>query len=369
MADNESNILPQKPPWLEDQPEIKALLDKAIDRLNKNAAGKLGFTLKPTTLSGLFKQDEKADLTWSLLKTLFEGELAIFSFHEDRKRNHLDAIYTGARIRFIPEAEATVRQWLNRPVSESEPEKWKQRVNNSREQFPGDISRLSTSRIRVKGKTPEDILNGFISARCFWQDSKFLDNKEELLTLLYPQLKIITRPVIVNAMLPQKIQGVLFIENQDSYTQGITGDPDTLQHLALIYTAGFKLSAERIRSHNEASFHYQGKTHNKEAEQLTDWWYGSQKQDWPVYFWGDLDYAGMDILKKLKQRFDDVQAWQPGYQPMLECLLKGGGHTPEATGKQDQKDTGETGCNYADKQLLPALRKTGRFIDQEWVYQ
>ncbi|MBT4075489.1 MAG: hypothetical protein HOE78_02800, partial [Gammaproteobacteria bacterium] len=29
----------------------------------------------------------------------------------------------------------------------------------------------------------------------------------------------------------------------------------------------------------------------------------------PVWFWGDLDYSGMAILKVLRQRFENVQAW------------------------------------------------------------
>ena len=53
---------------------------------------------------------------------------------------------------------------------------------------------------------------------------------------------------------------------------------------------------------------------------------------------------------------------------MLELLLDGKGHTPEETGKQEQKDQGITGSIYADEILLPALRNCGRFIDQEWVY-
>ncbi|VAW72444.1 hypothetical protein MNBD_GAMMA10-2230 [hydrothermal vent metagenome] len=380
---------PEKPVWLEEQPGIAAILHKVVDRLDKNTHSRLGFTLNPKTLPALFEQSETADLIWSLLQTLFESNPAIFSFHENKKSKPYDPVYTNARIRFNPAAQTTLRQWLNRPLRASELEVWRDSVEKNRKAFTGSIQRLSASKITVQGKTPEDIINGFIkikpyiqckaqaknltlrnlSARCFWQDSKFLDNREELLAQLYPQLQIATRPVIVNAMLPEKILGVLFIENQDNYTQGITGSPDALQQLALIYTAGFKLSAKRIRADEEASFHYHGNAGKHQVNQLTDWWYDRCQQNWPVYFWGDLDFSGMDILKKLKQRFAKVEAWQPGYQPMLELLLSGGGHTPEATSKQEQKDTGNTGCTYADTQLLPALREMQRFVDQEWVYQ
>ncbi len=52
---------------------------------------------------------------------------------------------------------------------------------------------------------------------------------------------------------------------------------------------------------------------------------------------------------------------------MCELLLKGEGHTPAATSKDKQVDRGETGCRYADTQLIPALKKTRRFVDQEFI--
>jgi len=72
-------------------------------------------------------------------------------------------------------------------------------------------------------------------------------------------------------------------------------------------------------------FHHESDEHVK--AQFVDWWFEieidsvSAISHWPVYFWGDLDFAGMDILLNLKLRFKTVQAWQAGYQPMLEILL------------------------------------------------
>jgi len=60
-----------------------------------------------------------------------------------------------------------------------------------------------------------------------------------------------------------------------------------------------------------------------------------------------------------------MEAWQPGYTAMLERLPDG--HPAKDAGKQDQLDPGETGCRYADERLLPALRRTGRFLDQEAI--
>jgi hypothetical protein len=50
---------------------------------------------------------------------------------------------------------------------------------------------------------------------------------------------------------------------------------------------------------------------------------------------------------------------------MLEELNSGGGHEPDEAGKGAQRRVLQTGCEYADQELLPALISTGRFVDQE----
>jgi hypothetical protein len=87
--------------------------------------------------------------------------------------------------------------------------------------------------------------------------------------------------------------------------------------------------------------------------------------DVPVYFWGDLDYSGMTILASLRSTFPSAQAWRPGYDPMLARLKNGDGHSPAESGKERQRVIEATGCVYADDHLIPALRATERFLDQE----
>ena len=374
------------PPWLGEQPGIEKLLNIVVDRLDNKPGSKPGFTLNKKTLPELYDQAEASDLTWSLLQTLFEDDTPIFCFKACKKRDPFDPVYLNARINFNPQSEVILRKWLNRPVIESEIQQWKNLVDKYSHIFPGDVSRLSARKISVAGKKYEEVINGFVeiskfindeltlrnlSAKCFWQDSKFLDNKEELIRLLYPQIKIKVRAVLVNVYLPQIINGILFIENQDSYNQAIQGIPEAVRNLALVYSSGFKLTAQRSREPKGVSLHFHCESDNSMKEQFIDWWYETSstniENNWSVYFWGDLDYAGMDILGALKLRFKNVQAWQEGYRPMLDVLVNGGGHAPESTGKQEQKDTGETGCKYADKELLPVLRETGRFVDQEMV--
>jgi len=84
-----------------------------------------------------------------------------------------------------------------------------------------------------------------------------------------------------------------------------------------------------------------------------------------LFFWGDLDFSGMAILSSLKKVFPTIKAWKTGYDPMLCMLESGGGHTPKEAGKDNQDDPSITGCDYADKVLLPLLRSKKRFLDQE----
>jgi hypothetical protein len=48
----------------------------------------------------------------------------------------------------------------------------------------------------------------------------------------------------------------------------------------------------------------------------------------------------------------------------LEQLRNHGGHTLDAADKQGQTDPVTTGCVFADRELLPAIRECGG-IDQE----
>lgn len=95
-------------------------------------------------------------------------------------------------------------------------------------------------------------------------------------------------------------------------------------------------------------------------------WLIAGSETLPVWFWGDLDYSGMQIIKSLRNSFAELEAWQPGYQPMLQALLAGRGHAPDAAGKINQKPLEKTGSAYADQHLLPALAKTEKFLDQEF---
>jgi Wadjet anti plasmid transformation system JetA-like protein len=202
-----------------------------------------------------------------------------------------------------------------------------------------------------------------LSAYAFWGDSKVLDDRGELIATLFPQLQIRERAIVVSVYLPGTPDGVLFIENQDTYTCACSGELAQTNTCALVFASGFRSSAERIRSRDGALLHFAGAGAARLREHFEAWWFDEQTPPGPCWFWGDLDFAGMQILKSLRSRFGAVAAWRPGYAPMLDTLRAQGGYSSRS-GSKGQSDPGSTGCPYADEVLLPAVREHGQ-LDQE----
>jgi len=376
------------PAWLNDTTEIIELCNWFIDRLNEKPASArqkpVGITLNEKTIPDLFVQGEAADHLWDLIKSLKEDH-QVFHIREKNPKDPFSPEYTRARLTLQCGGEEILRSWLHRAKGLSPLQTWRKAVAENRHRFPGKTEKLSAHHIAIHGMKNENIIDAFASladyqqaglslrqlgSRCFFGDSKFLDNREELIHELYPGLHIIPRPVMVNIFIPATVHGILFIENQDSYTRAIAGNPAICKDRVLVYAAGFKSSATRIRQPDGVSLHYHCTSNSTMQKQLEAWWFAfaQQKNDWPVFFWGDLDYSGMGILKALKQRFNEVRAWSPGYKPMLKILQQQKGHQPAMADKQAQQDPGTTGCEFADEILLPAIRHEKKFVDQEIVF-
>jgi hypothetical protein len=375
--------IPERPEWLDDEPDVVAVLNAFLDKLDKipisNRARMPSIRLNRKLTPRLYRHGESADLSWALLRGL-EGQ--IFELRLDRKRAPLDPEYVGASLRFIDGGESICRAWLSRPRQKRYQEEWALAVEAYADAFAHGGKSLRERSVKVSGKSAADVVSAFalisrytcsnltlrqLSARCFWGHSKVLDSREDLLRQLYPDLQIAPRPVLVHVHLPEMLDGVLFIENQDTYVQALSGRPEAVKGLVLVYGAGFRGSAERVRAHDGVSLHYHGSGEGISLKSFEAWWFGSQSPAWPVWFWGDLDYSGMAILKALRLRFGDVQAWPAGYAPLVQLLHDGDGHSPDTADKAEQIDPGVTGCAYADQKLLPAIRQFGRFVDQEIV--
>ncbi len=370
-----------RPPWLDEQPGILALLGEFVRRLDNyeaDDASRLNAVRIEAHCKRLRRHDEAADHTWELLRAL--SEAGILAVRLDPKRHPYDAEYAGAKASLCPGAEPVLRDWLARPRELPEAVRWRAAVAAHADCFADGGAALAARPVRLPGRTAEEVIAAFaaladfgergltlrqLSARAFWGHSKFLDNREPLLLELFPNLRLVARPLVVNVHLPPDPKGILFIENQDSYTQAIAAAVPA--DLTLVYAAGFRGSAARVRSADGVSLHYHGDAPPAVRAAFERWWFSAAENQEPLWFWGDLDFSGMAILKALRQRFGEVRAWEPGYAPMLQWLEQGGGHAASEAGKEEQRDCGETGCAWADWVLLPAIRAAGRFVDQEVV--
>eukprot|EP01030_Chromulinospumella_sphaerica_P002435 gene2435-2386_t len=167
-----------------------------------------------------------------------------------------------------------------------------------------------------------------VSAKLFWGMSKVLDNRTGLVAALLgvEECPFSESPVQLQVYLPiGGFSGVLFVENLMSFEQAMRSKGQAFSKLALVYASGFKGSAARLRTPEAVSL----------------------------------------ILAAMRNNFPVMQAWEPGYQPMLQSLLAGQGHSPEASDKKGQRPMVAFGCPYADAHLVPALTAHGRFVDQE----
>ena len=210
-----------------------------------------------------------------------------------------------------------------------------------------------------------------VSARVFQGRSKILDSRDELLRLLgaspgqFQEARIQLLVALPDD--PRAIDEVLFIENLVTFERLADFRHATWRHALLVYAAGFKGSAQRLRSRQGCRLYVRASSLSIAQEgglhAVESWLFGAT--DLPVRFFGDLDYSGMQILRSLREVFANAQVWVPGYASLADLLAQGGGHQPGMAAKELQTDPGSTGCAYADQRLLPLMRCHGRFIDQE----
>jgi len=216
------------------------------------------------------------------------------------------------------------------------------------------------------------------SARHFWGMSKVVGRFRSFFTewLRVPELpyRVAKEPLLVQ--LPaRRLGGVLLIENLTTYesscelararAMGMSG-PDVFNELALVYSGGKRAlsgSSELRISVADAEKPFAASWVGHIGARLA-----GTSSDLPVYFWGDLDHAGMEMLRCLNEQVPAAGAWWPGYAPMVQALSEGGGHVPEAAEKLGQnRGSARPGCPIARHLLIPAIETTGRYLDQGFV--
>jgi hypothetical protein len=368
----------ERPLWLDEEAEIRALLSAALDRFDRQRGVDRQRRIHLAALEHLpplRRADAAADHAWALVQELERrGVLAI----RRTARGPYDVDWLAAKIAFSPEAEPTLRQWLGRDWNAPAALVWRRAIERYADSFHDAGAALLPQRIVIENRSAEDVVAALagaakltvpmtlrqLSATVFWGNSKILDDRGELVAALLPHLQIRDRTLVMAVHLPRECRGVLFIENQDTYTTTAGGTPVEARELALVFAAGFRGSAARVRSRSGSLLHYAGAGRLEFAERFDSWWYDNGPAFGSSWFWGDLDFAGMQILKSLRDRFEGIDAWPPGYESMRVQLQTRGGYGARIDDAKGQADPILTGCPYADSALLPAIRRYGR-LDQE----
>lgn len=376
-----------EPLWLRASGTLH-LLNFIVDRLDAaDAQGKVlvrAIKLDGKSFPGLFKAnlEEEREQQWGFLLQM--ASWGWFGLKLERVQPGQAPYECNPRLNVLNEAE--LRRVTGRPERiRSSSETWREAVYahlNADGAVKEAVSRL---KVEIPGRTPEEIVRQLallpsisneplllreVSARIFWGQSKVLDGRQQLVTTIlqledcpFPEM-----PVQLQVFLPKDgYSGVLFIENQATFEQATRDGSGRYSGLALVFASGFKGSAKRLRSPVGASVYFaaHGTLGEKQTAKFLGWLRAGVKLH--SWFWGDLDYSGMRILVALRAVFDGLAAWEPGYQAMLERLKNGHGHTPDEAGKAKQIPVEATGCPYADNQLLPGIKGTGTFVDQEAV--
>ena len=375
-------------PWLQ-VPGVQALLNKLVDRLDsaeaRGSASAQTVALNSSTWPALYQapmESDKEHLWEQFLKLLEVGWLQVTPVAAARSIAGYDK---QPRVKVLDvEAVRKATGRLERPKTAAE--RWREAIDDHLDasvevkKAAGDycidmpdrdmtevVTRLNT--LKTLAGTP--LLLREVSSRLFWGMSKVLDNRTGLVAALLGAVEcpFPESPIQLQVYLPHGgFNGVLFIENQMSFEQATRSANPAFAKLALVYASGFKGSAARLRNPGTVSlyFSHKGELGGARADYFSNWLF-AKNIAMPVWFWGDLDWSGMRILAAMRKNFSEMQAWQPGYGPMLQSLLEGHGHSPEAADKKGQQALDAVGCPYTDSHLVAALTAHGKFIDQEQI--
>lgn len=371
------------PIWVDEEPFIQELLARLLDSVE---TGKIPRArLRPGGWAQpLFDyRDDSASQLFNRIQWLTEEPFSVLrlEFPPASSLHQLETPYDGAWVYLKLEKAPLLRQWLGRTLVDEERMALQDALFAAAGKFADRGRALSQANLKVSGRTPQEIVEAFasvrdrisdvytlreLSATCFWGDSKFLDDKQELLQRLYPDClrQLRERPLFLQVHLPADCEGILIIENQDTYLRACLGQLPDAGAMAVIFGAGFKAASQAIRQREKVHFFYSQMTDPYTVERFEAAWFDGDAT-LPLYFFGDLDWSGMGILLALRQQFPALTAWRPGYDRLRHYVEKGGGHLPQQARKAQQLFVAATGCAYADRVLLPTLIRHSRFVDQE----
>jgi hypothetical protein len=374
-----------QPPW-QREPLVARIANMLLDRLERGPQERVRqprLKLDSKSAPELFAASAReSDYQWSLLQRMQEaGWIRLVVDHGASGESEY---YRNPRVELAD--EQALRQLVQRPLR-TEPD-WHERFLDalatllppshpaldeaSRCSLPlqaYDPGLVATRLVSVRQLAEEPLLLREVSSRLFFAQSKALDGREALIAAMLeqPECPFPESPIQLSVHLPaQEFAGVLFVENLATFEGLARRRPPATDALAIVYASGYRCSAKRLRTTGGVSVYFSAAAlpTAAHADRFVNW-LARAGPEVPVSFFGDLDFAGLAILAKLRQTFADATAWRAGYEPLLARLEAGGGHAPAAARKEGQRDPGTTGSVYADEVLLPAIRMHDRFVDQE----
>jgi hypothetical protein len=333
---------------------------------------------------GLEGRPGEADATWESIKSLESAGIiridpirttpgrAAYEMQPLVRLVLSEAARAADLIGFALEADPWVKEWM----TACEAADWLPAEHRATLSYrPHRIGTRSASEVldgwrRLLTGTTKSSYIREVAADSFWGLSKAVDDRLQLINQLRVGMgldPILEMPILLNVHLVPDglIAGILFIENQSTFELARRGRILNALGMHLVYSAGFKASAARLRDSQTASLFLSDSSSTPEMNRFREWLFSGDRRI-PTYFWGDLDYSALSILRSLRTVFPEMRAWVPGYAPLLQRLLNGQGHLPvEDPRKGEQRVIDTTGCSYSDQELLPALDASGRFVDQE----
>ncbi|MDO8875435.1 MAG: DUF2220 family protein [Pseudolabrys sp.] len=369
-----------------DEPLISRIFARALDRLDSQpAAGRthrVRINLDEAMAPEIHHADSLAarDVAWAAVDGIVEATWGEVGYRLHRKHGAREERQPYLDISWSDDVEDLIRSKLRRPrKGQSYFAQWRALVEGQNLVLPEAVrAQLAAMPIVIAGRPVEDVFARFlsvreiageqlllreVSSRIFWGLSKVLDGRADAVAALLEadECPFPEQPVVLNVHLSDQPTSFLFVENHVSFER--LKQRSDVRKYALIFSSGFRGAAARLRKAGRCSVYY---TRNSPSQSIVVFEEALfSTTDIPTFFWGDLDFSGMAILATLRSTFASAQAWEPGYAPMLARLMCGDGHSPAESGKERQRVVERTGCPYADETLIPALKSTGQFVDQE----
>jgi hypothetical protein len=369
-----------------DEPLVQRVLGRVLDRLDAQPAAdrthSIRINLDVQTAPEIHEADSLSAraVAWASIDGILSAGWATIDYRKHRRHGAREEREPYLDFRWSDAIEDLIRECLKRPrKAASYAAHW--RALLAQVNLPiseASLAKLISAPIEISGRPVEEVLSRFlsirdsaqealllreVSSRVFWGLSKVLDGRADVVAALLDreECPFVEQPIVLIVHVTVEPQAFLFIENHVAFER-LKSSSDIGQ-MALIFSSGFRGAAARLRKANGCSAYYSRASNPVAAATFERMLFSTI--DIPVFFWGDLDYSGMAILASLRTIFPSAQAWKPGYDPMLARLKAGDGHSAVESGKERQRPIETIGCVYADGELLPALRASQTFLDQE----